>query len=84
MMFNRAELDDIREALFRRVESLDEHLATLDGVIKTLDDGGTVPLFARGVAGVVVAQDMRQGMRVRRARLRALAERIGVDDDVNE
>lgn len=76
MRFDRSELEDVREALYSRVESFDEHLKTLDGVIQQLDAGETVPLFARGSNGIQAAQEMYKGFRVRRDRVQELAGRV--------
>lgn len=80
MTFNSDELADIRDALYAKVGRLGESLETLSDVIKTLDGGGTVPLFAPGAQGVRAAQDMHKGMRVHRDRLQALAERTYPDE----
>lgn len=76
MKFTSTELEDIREALFLHAAELDESFKYVETVIKTLDEGGTVPMFASGSQGVRAAQEMAAGIRVRRERLEALAVRI--------
>lgn len=84
LKFNTDELEDIRDALYNRVESLKENMGTLVSVQEGLANGRAIPPFAPGEAGIRATKGMVASMEVRKDRIERLIERVSTELDAED